>query len=224
MRNFMKKIVKETQGLTTEELIESFAKGKTFNISKIVKSGFFVCIAGLLIFSVVSINNLKTLNPLNEEEFSLVSAPLAATSAKRDVINIPSGIVKAHPFVPYRTLGNEIKEETLVNDVPKFDLIAPPDFSESNNDVAKIMDTVVSGILFDKYSPSAILKIEGEDYLVKKGDVVHNYKVVNIAKNSVTVQLGKNTYQAGIGEILTEGSVKHNDISNLNKKFGGEQR
>ena len=34
------------------------------------------------------------------------------------------------------------------------------------------MDTVVSGILYDKFSPSAILNIEGNDYLVKKGDVV----------------------------------------------------
>ena len=36
--------------------------------------------------------------------------------------------------------------------------------------------------------------------------------------------LGNNTYKAGIGEILTEGSLTHNDVSNLNKKFGGERR
>ena len=86
------------------------------------------------------------------------------------------------------------------------------------------MDTVVSGILFDKFSPSAILNIEGTDYLVKKGDVVNNYKVLAIAQDSVTVQLGKNTYKAGIGEILTEGSLNHNNVSNLSKKFGGEQK
>ena len=86
------------------------------------------------------------------------------------------------------------------------------------------MDTIVSGILYDKYSPSAILNIEGSDYLVKKGDVVSNYKVVNIMKDSVTVKLGANVYKAGIGEILTEGSLNRNDVSNLNNKFGGVRK
>jgi hypothetical protein len=85
------------------------------------------------------------------------------------------------------------------------------------------MDTIVSGILFDKFSPSAIINIEGSDYLVKKGDVVNNYKVINIAQDSVTVQLGTNSYKAGIGEILTEGTLNHNEVSNLKNKFGGEK-
>lgn len=128
--------------------------------------------------------------------------------------------MKANPFLPYR----DISGNTLVNDVPKFDLVEPPDVVNENSDAARVMDTVVSGILYDKYSPSAILNIEGNDYLVKKGDVVNNYKVVNIMQDSVTVKLGNNTYKAGIGEILTEGSLTHNDVSNLNKKFGGERR
>ena len=60
--------------------------------------------------------------------------------------------------------------------------------------------------------------------VVKKGDVVNNYKVLNIAQDSVTVKLGNNTYKAGIGQILTEGSVNYNHVSNLSKKFGGERR
>ena len=53
---------------------------------------------------------------------------------------------------------------------------------------------------------------------------VTNYKVLAINQDSVTVKLGGNTFKAGIGEILTEGEVKHNEVSNLNKKFGGEKR
>ena len=224
MHKFMKKKNENQVELTTDELIRSFTKKGNLLVRKLIKTGFVICVVCLLVVSVKSFNNLRTLSLSNEEEFTLATAPMAATSSKRDVINIPSGVVKANPFVPYRTLGNEIKEEVLVNDVPKFDLVVPPDLSDEGGQVAKIMDTVVSGILYDKFSPSAIIKIDGTDYLVKKGDVVHNYKVVNIAQNSVTVQLGKNTYKAGIGEILTDGSVNHNDISNLNKKFGGEQR
>ena len=224
MHKFMKKKKDNSVELTTDELIESFSKKKSLPVNKIIGGGIVIGVVCLATFSLLSLNHLRCLNTDNTEEFTLATAPMAATSSKRDVITIPSGIVKANPFVPYRTLGNEIKEESLVYDVPKYDLIAPPDLNENGEEVAKIMETVVSGILFDKYSPSAILKIDGNDYLVKKGDVVHNYKVVNIAQNSVTVQLGKNTYKAGIGEILTEGSVNYNDISNLSKKFGGERR
>jgi hypothetical protein len=78
--------------------------------------------------------------------------------------------------------------------------------------------------MYDKFSPTAILNIEGNDYLVKKGDVVNNYKILNISQNSVSVKLGNNTYNAGIGEILTEGTINYNTVSNLNKKFGGEKR
>jgi len=35
------------------------------------------------------------------------------------------------------------------------------------------------------------------------------------------VKLGKNVYRAGVGEILTEGSINPSNIPNLEKKFGG---
>ena len=144
-------------------------------------------------------------------------APTAATSTKRVVLSIPTGVVKANPFLPYRN----IEEVQVTKDVPAFDLVEPPEVINENSDAARVMDTIVSGILYDKYSPSAILNIEGNDYLVKKGDIVNNYKVINILEDSVTVKLGANVYKAGIGEILTEGTLKHNDVSNLNNKFGG---
>ena len=108
-------------------------------------------------------------------------------------------------------------------DIPEYTLVDPVEVVNSSSDGARLMDTIVSGILFDKYSPSAILNIEGNDYLVKKGDIVNNYEVLNILKDSVTVKLGANTYRAGIGEILTEGTLKHNTVSNLDKKFGGDK-
>ena len=100
--------------------------------------------------------------------------------------------------------------------------------------------TPVSGLLQEFYTPSTTLDgtitssatqtVNGDKDLiidqiyVTKGDTVNKYKVLNITQNSVTVKLGNNTYCAGIGEILTEGSVNHNDVSNLSKKFGGERR
>ena len=154
-----------------------------------------------------------------EDVMQMADMPLAAAS-QRSVIDIPAGVVKTNPFVPYRVLKESSRK---VDDVPTYTLIDPPEAINENSDAARVMDTIVSGILFDKYSPSAILNIEGSDYLVKKGDVVNNYKVLNITQDSVTVKLGSNTYRAGIGEILTEGTINKNDISNLNNKFGGKK-
>ena len=147
---------------------------------------------------------------------SMVSAPVAATASKRSTISIPKGTVNPNPFLPYRDISGAASKSG-----PDYDLIEPPETISMDSTASKLLNTVVSGILYDKYSPSAILKIEGSDYLVKKGDVVKDYKILHIAQDSVTVKLGDNTFNAGIGEILTEGSVNHNDVSNLSNKFGG---
>lgn len=160
--------------------------------------------------------SLEEISLGDESLVEFTQMPIAATAVKKSVIKIPSGVVKANPFLPYRDIdgGKNV-------DVPSASLVEPPEVINENSDAARVMDTIVSGILFDKYSPSAILNIEGNDYLVKKGDVVSNYKVISILQDSVTVQLGSNIYKAGIGEILTEGVLNHNDVSNLNNKFGG---
>ena len=222
MRNYMKKKEKSLNAasLTTDELIAKVSKRK-FKLSKVVLIPILVlCVSVPFYRAAISFGSINAIEAEGNSTLALAAVPIAATTAKKDLISIPTGTVKANPFLPYR----DISGNTLVNDVPKFDLVEPPDVVNENSDAARVMDTVVSGILYDKYSPSAILNIEGNDYLVKKGDVVNNYKVVNIMQDSVTVKLGNNTYKAGIGEILTEGSLTHNDVSNLNKKFGGERR
>ena len=223
-RSIMKDLDSEVLMLTQEGLEKNYARRKRTKLnikacSLLFLGVFVLACSGLLL------NNLKIKNIETGETFSLVTPQVAATASKKDVISIPTGIVKANPFVPYRKLGNEIQlEPSLINDVPKYDLIAPPESLEMNPEVTKIMSTTVSGILYDKFSPSAILNIDGSDYLVKKGDTIHKYKVIAIEKDSVTVKTGNNTYTAGIGQLLTDGSVNRNDVSNLSKKFGGEKR
>ena len=178
------------------------------------------CLIGLVLLPVISLPfRHKNTDKIGAEAgfFQLANIPMAVSASQKSVIKIPSGIEKSNPFVPYRDISGTAK----VNDIPSFNLVEPPEVINENSEAARVMDTVVSGILYDKYSPSAILNIEGNDYLVKKGDVVNNYKVLNILRDSVTVKLGANVYKAGIGEILTEGTVNYNDVSNLKNKFGG---
>ena len=62
---------------------------------------------------------------------------------------------------------------------------------------------------------------EDADYLVRSGDVINGYKVLAISPTTVTVQLGPNVYKAGVGEVVDEGAINYNTVSNLSSKFGG---
>ena len=220
-RGYIKKSVCENIGRNTklikqlcQKLFSSARTGRLFAGAAIV----IVAIGSFLLITVHK--NLQTVT-LSEESFlEMGAAPISAVASKKGVIAIPVGVTKANPFVPSRNLD----AKNVVPDVPTYDLVEPPEMINVNSDAARVMDTIVSGILYDKYSPSAILNIEGKDYLVKKGDVVNNYKVMSIMKDSVTVKLGSNVYKAGIGEILTEGTLNYNDVSNLNNKFGGVRK
>ena len=100
-------------------------------------------------------------------------------------------------------------------------LTSPPGKLVDESDAQKVMDTTISGILFDQYSPSAIININDSDYLVKKGDKISGYKVLAIEKDKVVVQLGKNVYKAGVGELLAQDKLNYNNVPNLDRKFGG---
>ena len=204
----------ESKALNEEKLISYIAN----NAKKAKKAMVFVFVALLLPMSLfVVYKQVAKVSVAKIEQSQIVTLPVAATVSKKTTLTIPSGTVKANPFMPYRDIGDSVG----VSDVPGFSLVEPPKSSGASPDAVRVMDTIVSGILYDKFSPSAILNIEGSDYLVKKGDIVNNYKVLAIAQDSVTVQLGANVYKAGIGEILTEGSLNYNEVSNLGNKFGG---
>ena len=220
MRSYIKK--KEERTRIEAEFCE-ISKPVSFYFRQTKR--FLLALLALLAISLpflLSLNDDKIdMVELSEESLMrMSSAPVAATgSSPKGTINIPAGTVKINPFVPYRNI--EVVDSAKGLDVPAYVLVEPPETANTGSDAARVMDTIVSGILYDKYSPSAIINIEGSDYLVKKGDVVNNYQVLYIAQDSVTVKLGENTYKAGIGEILTEGTLNHNDVSNLNNKFGG---
>lgn len=121
---------------------------------------------------------------------------------------------RVNPFLPEG-------ENILPASLGTVSLSYPPEQVPTDSDASKVMETTISGILYDKYSPSAIIHIDGTDYLVKKGDKINNYRVLAILKEQVVVQLGKNIYKAGVGQLLQQDKVNYNTIANLEKKFGG---
>lgn len=121
---------------------------------------------------------------------------------------------RSNPFLPD-------SENVLPASLGNLSLTYPPEQLATGSEASKVMDTTISGILYDKYSPSAIVQFGGSDYLVKKGDIINKYRVLAIYKDKVVVQLGKNIYKAGVGELLELDKVNYNTIANLEKKFGG---
>lgn len=176
------------------------------------------------------------------DQLAVVDAPADGQTdtpgAVGDVVDIDEGsgddkmvavsmesVGRANPFVPAN--DTTVLPDPLIkqSDLPKFDLVEPPMGSETDSDAAKIVTTKISGIMFDKYNPSAIINIENTDYLVRSGDVINGYKILAISPQTVTVQLGSNIYKAGVGEIVTKDEgLNYNEVSNLSKKFGGAHK
>lgn len=123
---------------------------------------------------------------------------------------------RSDPFLPE-------SEKVVVKPKPKFatDLVPPPETISVDTTATEIMTTKVSGIMFDKFNPSAILNINGTDYLVRSGDLINGYKILSIGEDTVTVQYGSNVYKASVGELFTGEGIKYNAVSNLQTKFGG---
>ena len=125
---------------------------------------------------------------------------------------------RSDPFLPD-------SEKVVVKPKPKFanDLVPPPEMITVDTTATEVMTTKISGIMFDKFNPSAILNINGTDYLVRSGDIVNGYKILSIGKDMVTVQYGSNVYKASVGELFTDDGINYNTVSNLQNKFGGRK-
>ena len=163
---------------------------------------------------VVAGNNAKSPHEDDVEIMSSAKTNSKLNNGKKILITVASS-GRSNPFLP---AGENFG--SFSSSMPQYTLLPPPETLGTGSEASTVMGTTISGILYDKYSPSAIINIAGTDYLVKRGDVINGYNVLAINKDQVTVQLGKNVYKAGVGELLTLGAT---NIPNLNKKFGGNE-
>lgn len=164
----------------------------------------------------------------SEDDIEILTKNGSYKSSNKMVAITVAGSGRSNPFLPMSENVPHIvkipnssfnKSFAKVHDDLPF-LTPPPEKFAYDQDAGKIMRTTISGILYDKYSPSAIINIEGTDYLVKKGDTINHYRVLSITQDQVLVQLGRNIYRAGVGELLAKTEIP-NVTANLNNKFGG---
>ncbi len=139
-----------------------------------------------------------------------------ALTSKKAVVDVEEKVV-LNPFLP----ANEAIVKKVVKVKPNPNYILPPTTLNSSPDANTLLHTSVSGIMYDSYSPSAIIKISGTDYFVKKGDVIQGFKIIAINQKSVVIKKGNNIYDAKIGIILATIKPNTTGTANINKKFGG---
>ncbi len=143
-----------------------------------------------------------------------------AVEEKKEVIDIkPTG--RANPFMPLQKyIAVEIPETVIEYD--KTGLPKPPEsYGLKDEKTVKMLAIAVSGIMYDETNPSAIITFDNNDYFVQKGDRLDDYRVVDIARNSVTIALGKNLYRANIGEEFKISSSFYGSAEYLSPKQGG---
>lgn len=137
---------------------------------------------------------------INEEDVNEVKPEdTKPETEKKQVINvIPTG--RSNPFMPIAKYAKTtIPDASVLYD--KVGVPKPPEtYGIQHEETVQMMTIVVSGIMYDEIKPSAIITYNDNDYFVQKGDRLDNYKIIDIARNHVTIALGNNTYRANIGE------------------------
>lgn len=108
-------------------------------------------------------------------------------------------------------------------------LAAPPEVPGLDNDALDVIKARVAGIIYDRnnVNSSAIVNIGGADYLTRIGDKINGYVVTAIDKNDITVQLGANTFKAGVGDIISSEDlydVNKTKTPALETKFAGRRK
>lgn len=131
---------------------------------------------------------------------------------------------RSDPFLPAGEGAAKAKPKPKARPAYANYLMPPPENINVDTTATAVMTTKVSGIMYDKYNPSAILNISDTDYLVRTGDNINGYKILSIGRETVTVQYGSNVYKASVGEMFNDNGINFNTVSNLNGKFGGNKR
>lgn len=159
----------------------------------------------------------------NPDELMVQSLPIqsktmnAKTPDKDTVLVSIGGGGRENPFLPY-------KEKKVVSgnyDNLGFELVEPPSMSIPDPMAEELMQTTISGIMYDTRNPSAIVNINGEDQLVRRGDRLYGFSILDITRDKVVIKSGSNIYRASVGQSITNEGVNINEVANLQRKFGG---
>lgn len=130
---------------------------------------------------------------------------------------------RLNPFKPLESISKKLDGYAKINNID-FEILEPPVKSVPDENLTRLLQTQISGILYDDEKPAAIVNLNGTDQFVKVGDVVSGYKVEKITRKQVQISYKSNTYIASVGELFTRGALeKQRAVVNLENKFAGNR-
>ncbi len=163
--------------------------------------------------------------PNNENTNSdILNSDLGVSEPNNTIMVSYNPTARQNPFKPPVLNPKDDERYQEINNTG-FEIIEPPVTSVEDDNLTKLLQTQISGILYDEESPSAIVNLNGVDQFVKIGDTVSGYKIQNITKDKVQISYKNNSYVASVGELFVRGSLdKQRAVANLENKFAGRYK
>ena len=164
----------------------------------------------------------------NNDLFAQAETPIdpAVANENNDIIVSYDKVARLNPFKPpvFEAEAEIAKTYGSLNNTD-FEIVEPPSSSVPDENLTKLLQTQVSGILYDEESPSAIVNLNGVDTFVKAGDVMSGYKIQTITRDKVQINYKNNSYVASVGALFVKGMVESRPaVANLEKKFAGRYK
>lgn len=160
--------------------------------------------------------------------FSQSATPLenTASNENNDIIVSYDKVARVNPFKPpVVEREKEIAKSLEKLNNSGFEIVEPPVASVPDENLTRLLQTQVSGILYDDESPSAIVNLNGIDTFVKVGDTMSGYKIQMITKDKVQINYKNNSYVATVGALFVRGAVESKPaVANLEQKFAGRYK
>lgn len=161
----------------------------------------------------------KEITPTDKYNYNkAIASPIAN---KETVIVSVGNEGRQNPFLPFKEKKIASSGGYSGYSNPSFDIIEPPTSILPDPQAVQLMETTISGIMYDYKNPSAIVNIDGQDQLVRKHDKLNGFTILDITRDKVVVKSGMNIYRASVGQSITTEDLNINDIPNLKHKFAG---
>ena len=179
--------------------------------------------------SVATVTDASPMENASEGDFfsennnqNTTEGPVSEDQSNDSIMVVYNKAARLNPFKP-PVVDNSQYASDLNN--TEFEIIEPPTASVPDENLTRLLQTQISGILYDEESPSAIVNLNGLDQFVKAGDVVAGYTIDSITKDKVQVSYKNNSYVASVGELFTRGVLeKQRAVVNLENKFAGRYK
>ena len=150
------------------------------------------------------------------------------SNENNDIIISYDKVARLNPFKPPVSDADKAKnlaKSSLALNNTGFEIVEPPVSSVPDENLTRLLQTQVSGILYDEESPSAIVSLNGVDTFVKEGDSISGYKIQTITREKVQINYKNNSYVASVGALFVRGMLESRPaVANLEKKFAGRYK